>query len=42
MILIIVFMKLKKGDNAVMLSSKDKGKKDSVLLVIPEEQRAVI
>ncbi|KKU89982.1 MAG: 50S ribosomal protein L24 [Candidatus Yanofskybacteria bacterium GW2011_GWA1_48_10] len=35
-------MKLKKGDNAVMLSGKDKGKKGAVLLVIPEEQRAVI
>ena len=35
-------MKLLKGDNAVMLSGKDRGKKAKILVVIPESGRVVL
>jgi len=35
-------MKLKKGDNIIMLSGKDRGKKAKVLLVIPESGKVIL
>ncbi len=35
-------MKLLKGDNVVMLSGKDRGKKAKILVVIPETGRVVL
>ena len=34
--------KIKKGDNVVVLTGKDKGKSGEVLRVIPTEDRAVV
>ncbi|MCX5514517.1 50S ribosomal protein L24 [Kaistia algarum] len=34
--------KIKKGDNVIVLTGKDKGKSGEVLSVIPTEQRAVV
>ena len=34
--------KIKKGDRVVLLAGKDKGKKGSVLRVLPKEQRVVV
>jgi large subunit ribosomal protein L24 len=34
--------KIKKGDNVVVLTGKDKGKSGEVLRVIPDEARAVV
>ncbi|AKR56037.1 50S ribosomal protein L24 [Youhaiella tibetensis] len=34
--------KIKKGDNVVVLTGKDKGKTGKVLQVIPDETRAVV
>ena len=35
-------MKLKKGDNVIMLGGKDKGKKAKVILVFPESDKVVV
>lgn len=35
-------LKIKKGDQVVVISGKDKGKRGSVLKVIPDENRAVV
>lgn len=35
-------MRIKKGDNVIMLSGKDRGKKGKVLAVFPENNRATI
>ena len=35
-------LKIKKGDQVIVLSGKDKGKKGEVLRVIPKETRAVV
>ena len=35
-------MKIRKNDNVVMLSGKDKGKKGKVILLLSEEGKAVI
>lgn len=35
-------MKIKKGDNIIMLSGKDKGKKAKVLSVFPEDGKVVL
>lgn len=35
-------MKLKRGDNVVMLGGKDKGKKAKVILVFPEISKLVV
>lgn len=35
-------MKIRKGDNVVMLGGKDKGKKAKVLLVFPEINKVVV
>lgn len=35
-------MKIKKGDNVVVLSGKDKGKTGEVLRVLPKDNRAVV
>ena len=37
-----VKMKIKKGDEVVILTGKDKGKKGEVLKVIPSESRVVV
>ena len=34
--------KLKKGDNVVVLSGRDKGKEGEILRVLPKENRAVV
>ena len=34
--------KIKKGDNVVVLTGKDKGKSGEVLRVLPQENRAVV
>lgn len=34
--------KIKKGDNVVVLTGKDKGKSGEVLRVLPDENRAVV
>lgn len=36
------FMKLKKGDNIIMLSGKDRGKKGKVILVFLEDRKVVV
>ena len=35
-------MKIKKDDNVIVISGKDKGKKGKVLRTIPDEQRVVV
>lgn len=35
-------MKLRKGDNVIMLSGKDRGKKAKVTLVFPEHDKVVV
>jgi large subunit ribosomal protein L24 len=35
-------MKIKKGDNVVVISGRDKGKQGKVLRVFPAEERAVV
>lgn len=35
-------MKIKKGDNVVVMIGKDRGKKGKVLTVFPEENRVVV
>lgn len=35
-------MKIKKGDNVVMLGGKDKGKTGKVLVVLPENNRLLV
>lgn len=35
-------MKIKKGDNVIMLSGKDRGKTGKVLIVLAEESKAVV
>ncbi len=35
-------MKIKKGDQVLIISGKDKGKKGNVLKVIPEEEKIVV
>lgn len=35
-------MKIKKGDNVIVIAGKDKGKKGTVTRAIPQEQRIVI
>lgn len=35
-------MKIKKGDNVVVLSGKDKGKTGEVVRVLPKDNRAVV
>ncbi len=37
-----VKLKIKKGDQVVVLTGKDKGKKGEVLRVIPEDSRVVV
>ena len=34
--------KLKKGDNVIVLTGKDKGKKGAITRVMPQENRAVV
>lgn len=34
--------KIKKGDDVIVLAGKDKGKKGSVLRVLPKEDRAIV
>jgi large subunit ribosomal protein L24 len=35
-------MKIRKGDNVIVLTGRDKGKKGSVLKVLPAEERLVV
>ena len=35
-------MKIKKGDNIIVISGKDKGKRGKVILALPEESSVVI
>ena len=35
-------LKIKKGDNVVVLAGKDKGKKGEVVKVLPQESRAIV
>lgn len=35
-------MKIKKGDNVIMLAGKDKGKKGKVLRAIPSENKVIV
>ncbi len=35
-------MKIKKGDNVIVLSGKDKGRKGKIIKVLPKEGRAVV
>jgi large subunit ribosomal protein L24 len=35
-------MKIRKGDNVIVLTGRDKGKKGSVLKVLPAEERVVV
>jgi|SRR3989338_5149564 len=35
-------MKIKRGDNVIMLGGKDKGKKAKVILVFPERDKVVV
>jgi large subunit ribosomal protein L24 len=35
-------MKIKKDDNVIVLTGKDKGKKGTVLQAIPEEERVIV
>ena len=35
-------MKVKKGDEVIVLTGRDKGKKGSILKVIPEESRVLV
>lgn len=35
-------MKLRKGDNVIMLSGKDCGKKAKIILVLPDDNRVVV
>ena len=35
-------LRIKKGDRVVVLAGKDKGKKGSVLKVLPKEERAIV
>ena len=35
-------MKLKKGDEVIVLAGKDKGKKGKIVKVIPDERRVVV
>lgn len=35
-------MKIKKGDEVIVISGKDKGKKGPILKVMPEERRVIV
>jgi large subunit ribosomal protein L24 len=35
-------MKIKRGDNVVVLTGRDKGKKGNVLKVLPDEDRVIV
>jgi large subunit ribosomal protein L24 len=35
-------MKIKKGDNVIMLAGKDKGKKGKVLKAMPKEDKVIV
>jgi len=35
-------MKLKKGDNVIIITGKDKGKKGKIVLVLPEKNKVVV
>jgi large subunit ribosomal protein L24 len=35
-------MKLKKGDNVIIVTGKDKGKKGKIVLVLPEKNKVVV
>ncbi len=35
-------MKLKKGDNIIVLAGKDKGKKGQIIKILPKENKAVV
>jgi large subunit ribosomal protein L24 len=35
-------MKIRKGDNAIMLNGKDRGKSGRVILVIPEDDKVIV
>lgn len=35
-------MKIKKNDNIIMLSGKDRGKKGKVVVTLPEESRVIV
>jgi len=35
-------LKIKCGDNVIMLSGKDRGKKAKVILILPQEDRVVV
>lgn len=35
-------MKIKKGDNIIMLSGKDRGKKSKVILTLPKSNKVVV
>lgn len=35
-------IKIKKGDNVIMLSGKDRGKKGKIAKVIPEEHKVIV
>ena len=35
-------MKIKKGDNVIVIAGKDKGRKGKVLRVLPEEGKIVV
>lgn len=37
-----IIMKIKKGDNVLVISGKDKGKKGKVLQVFPKESRVMV
>jgi large subunit ribosomal protein L24 len=38
----MIKLKIKKGDNVVVISGRDKGKRGEVLRVLPAESRAVV
>ena len=35
-------IKLKKGDNVLVLTGRDKGKSGSILSIIPQKNRAIV
>lgn len=35
-------LKVKKGDEVIVIAGKDKGKKGAILMVIPDERRVVV
>jgi large subunit ribosomal protein L24 len=36
------FMKIKKGDNVILISGKDKGKEGKVTRALPQEERVIV